>query len=76
MCSVTLKSAAWNVASSIGMRHWWRRLPDLDYSTAEASARIASLPMEIRGYGPVKKAAVENVKARIADLKSILHTAG
>jgi indolepyruvate ferredoxin oxidoreductase len=57
-----------------GLIDWYETLvaellPDLDGNTAEASARIASLPMEIRGYGPVKEAAVENVKARIAAVK-------
>jgi indolepyruvate ferredoxin oxidoreductase len=57
-----------------GLIDWYEALvaellPDLDGNTAEASARIASLPMEIRGYGPVKEAAVENVKARIASVK-------
>jgi indolepyruvate ferredoxin oxidoreductase len=64
-----------------GLIDWYETLvaellPDLDDNTAEASARIASLPMEIRGYGPVKEAAVENVKARIADVRSIRQIAG
>jgi len=57
-----------------GLIDWYETLvaellPDLDGNTAEASARIGGLPMEIRAYGPVKEAAVENVKARIADVK-------
>jgi indolepyruvate ferredoxin oxidoreductase len=31
---------------------------------------IAALPMEIRGYGPVKEAAVEKVKAKVASLRN------
>ena len=43
-------------------------LPLLDAGTVEPLAGIASLPMEIRGFGPVKAAAVERVKAKVAGL--------
>ncbi|WMT75008.1 indolepyruvate ferredoxin oxidoreductase family protein [Bradyrhizobium sp. Ash2021] len=45
-------------------------LPLLHAGTAGSLAEIASLPMEIRGYGPVKQAAVEKVKAKITNLRN------
>src|SRR5258707_4538342 len=40
-------------------------LPLLHAGTAGSLAEIASLPIEIRGYGAVKQAAVERVKAKV-----------
>jgi indolepyruvate ferredoxin oxidoreductase len=45
-------------------------LPLLHAGTVGSLTEIASLPMEIRGYGPVKEAAVEKVKAKVASLRS------
>jgi indolepyruvate ferredoxin oxidoreductase len=45
-------------------------LPLLHAGTAGSLAEIASLPMEIRGYGPVKQAAVEKVKAKVENLRN------
>jgi indolepyruvate ferredoxin oxidoreductase len=45
-------------------------LPLLNAGTAGSLAEIASLPMEIRGYGPVKQAAVEKVKAKVENLRN------
>ena len=41
----------------------------------DALAAIAALPMDIRGYGPVKDAAVERVKAAVEQKLSELSTA-
>jgi indolepyruvate ferredoxin oxidoreductase len=49
-------------------------LPQLRGETIEALVKIASLPMEIRGYGPVKKIAARDVKSTIAGLKNDLRT--
>lgn len=45
-------------------------LPRLSHETLEPLVQIASLPMEIRGYGPVKDAAMEEVKAKIERLRN------
>jgi indolepyruvate ferredoxin oxidoreductase len=45
-------------------------LPLLHAGTAGSLAEIASLPMEIRGYGPVKQAAAEKVKAKVENLRN------
>lgn len=45
-------------------------LPLLHAGTVGSLAEIASLPMEIRGYGPVKQAAVEKVKAKVTSLRN------
>jgi indolepyruvate ferredoxin oxidoreductase len=45
-------------------------LPLLHPGTVVPLAEIASLPMDIRGYGPVKEAAVESVKAKIKNLRN------
>jgi indolepyruvate ferredoxin oxidoreductase len=45
-------------------------LPLLHAGTAGSLAEIASLPMEIRGYGPVKQGAVEKVRAKITNLRN------
>jgi indolepyruvate ferredoxin oxidoreductase len=52
-------------------------LPHLDAQTIEPLVRIASLPMRIRGYGPVKETAAREVKTQIARLQGELRiTAG
>ncbi|HZQ35720.1 MAG TPA: DUF6537 domain-containing protein, partial [Dehalococcoidia bacterium] len=43
-------------------------LPRLGVEDSEELARIAAAPMEIRGFGPVKDAAVGAVKAKVAAL--------
>jgi indolepyruvate ferredoxin oxidoreductase len=43
-------------------------LPQLNAGTADTMVKIAALPMEIRGYGPVKETAVRDVKASVARL--------
>jgi indolepyruvate ferredoxin oxidoreductase len=48
-------------------------LPQLRADTIGSLAKIAALPMEIRGYGPVKEIAVREVKATIARLEDDLH---
>jgi indolepyruvate ferredoxin oxidoreductase len=45
-------------------------LPLLHAGTVGPLAEIAALPMEIRGYGPVKEAAVEKVQAKVSDLRA------
>lgn len=45
-------------------------LPLLHAGTVGPLAEIASLPLEIRGYGPVKQAAVESVKAKVKNLRN------
>jgi indolepyruvate ferredoxin oxidoreductase len=47
-------------------------LPLLHAGTVAPLAEIAALPMEIRGYGPVKEAAVENVTAKVLSLRAAL----
>jgi len=47
-------------------------LPRLHAGTAGPLAEIAALPMEIRGYGPVKDAAVEQVQAKVGNLRAAL----
>jgi indolepyruvate ferredoxin oxidoreductase len=47
-------------------------LPQLGAETIESLVRIASLPTEIRGYGPVKNSATRDVRARIDELRSKL----
>jgi len=42
------------------------RLPALDKNNVEQTTALASAYMEIRGYGPVKEAAAETVRDRIA----------
>jgi indolepyruvate ferredoxin oxidoreductase len=44
-------------------------LPQLSRETIGPSVGIASLPLQIRGYGPVKDAAVTEVMAKIAEFK-------
>jgi len=46
------------------------QLPLLHAGTVSRLAEIASLPMDIRGYGPVKEAAVEKVKAKVENLRN------
>jgi indolepyruvate ferredoxin oxidoreductase len=45
-------------------------LPLLHAGTVGPLAEIAALPMEIRGYGPVKEAAVEKVQAKVLSLRA------
>jgi len=45
-------------------------LPRLHAGTVGSFAEIAALPMDIRGYGPVKQAAVEKVKATVESLRN------
>ena len=50
---------------------WYRGVVEallarLDAADVTALAAIAAMPMEIRGYGPVKAAAVAAVKGRVA----------
>jgi indolepyruvate ferredoxin oxidoreductase len=57
-----------------GLIDWYQKLvaelvPRLCADNAEQFTRIASLPMQIRGYGPVKHAAVEQVKIEVDNLK-------
>ncbi len=47
-------------------------LPRLHAGTVGPLAEIAALPMEIRGYGPVKDAAVEQVQAKVGNLRAAL----
>ncbi len=47
-------------------------LPHLHAETVGSLVEIASLPMEIRGYGPVKEAAIEKVQAKVADLRAAM----
>jgi indolepyruvate ferredoxin oxidoreductase len=44
-------------------------LPLLRADTLDTLVKIASLPMEIRGYGPVKEAAMHTVQSRIEAMK-------
>lgn len=58
-----------------GLIDWYEALvsellPRLAAETIDASAKIAGLPMEIRGYGPVKETAAKDVKAEIARLRN------
>jgi indolepyruvate ferredoxin oxidoreductase len=46
--------------------------PLLDAKTVATMIEIASLPMDIRGYGPVKDAAVEKVMTRLDSLRARL----
>ena len=46
------------------------QLPLLHAGTVSQLTEIAALPMDIRGYGPVKEAAVEKVKAKIESLRN------
>jgi indolepyruvate ferredoxin oxidoreductase len=50
-------------------------LPHLGPATVDAVVKIAALPMEIRGYGPVKEAAADKVKTEIARLRGELEIA-
>jgi indolepyruvate ferredoxin oxidoreductase len=45
-------------------------LPLLHAGTVGPLVEIASLPMEIRGYGPVKETAVEKVMAKVGSLRT------
>jgi indolepyruvate ferredoxin oxidoreductase len=49
-------------------------LPLLHAETVGPLAEIAALPMEIRGYGPVKEAAVEKVTAKVSSLRAALQS--
>jgi indolepyruvate ferredoxin oxidoreductase len=46
--------------------------PRLHAETIETLVEIASLPMDIRGYGPVKDAAVETVMTKLESLRTRL----
>jgi indolepyruvate ferredoxin oxidoreductase len=46
------------------------QLPLLHAGTVGRFAEMAALPMEIRGYGPVKEAAVDKVKAKVENLRN------
>jgi indolepyruvate ferredoxin oxidoreductase len=48
-------------------------LPQLRADTLAPLVKIAALPMEIRGYGPVKEIAAREVKTTIDRLKNDLH---
>ncbi len=53
-----------------GLIGWYENLvaellPRLGADNIERLAEIAALPMQIRGYGPVKEAAVERVKREV-----------
>jgi indolepyruvate ferredoxin oxidoreductase len=57
-----------------GLIAWYDKLvaellPLLRADTLDALVKVASLPMEIRGYGPVKEAAVRTVQSRIEAIK-------
>jgi hypothetical protein len=43
-------------------------LPIMTANNSGPLAKLASLPMDIRGYGPVKEAAAKHVKAQAAEL--------
>ena len=47
-------------------------LPRLGPESLDQLAKLASLPMDIRGYGPVKASAVESVKSKIDAMKGRL----
>jgi indolepyruvate ferredoxin oxidoreductase len=51
-------------------------LPQLGETTIQPLVKIASLPTEIRGYGPVKNSAARDVRARIDGLRSKLNIGG
>jgi indolepyruvate ferredoxin oxidoreductase len=58
-----------------GLIDWYEKLiaeflPRLCADNIEQVARIASLPMQIRGYGPVKEAAAEQVKVQVGNLRN------
>ena len=58
-----------------GLIDWYEELiaellPRLCADNIEQVARIASLPMQIRGYGPVKEAAAEQVKVQVGNLRN------
>jgi len=57
---------------------WYERIIDellQNFSAGDPAGRlaIAAAPMDIRGYGPVKDAAVHEVKARVEHLLANLH---
>jgi indolepyruvate ferredoxin oxidoreductase len=47
-------------------------MPHLRADTIPRLVEIAALPMEIRGYGPVKNAAVEKVQAKAGNLRAAM----
>jgi indolepyruvate ferredoxin oxidoreductase len=56
---------------------WYRALieellPEFDAARQERIVAMAALPMDIRGFGPVKDAAVADVKTRLAALRDEL----
>lgn len=60
-----------------GLIDWYENLlaellPGLRAETVDSLAKVALLPMDIRGYGHVKDIAVKNVRAKVADVRSIL----
>jgi indolepyruvate ferredoxin oxidoreductase len=62
-----------------GLIGWYETLimelvPQLHTDTIELLVKIASLPTEIRGYGPVKEIAAREVKNTIAGLRNDLQT--
>jgi indolepyruvate ferredoxin oxidoreductase len=50
-------------------------LPRLGAETIETSVKVASLPIQIRGYGPVKETAAKEVRTEIARLRGELQMA-
>ena len=60
-----------------GLIDWYENLlaellPSLRAETVESLAKIALLPMDIRGYGHVKDIAVKNVRAKVTGVLSTL----
>lgn len=60
-----------------GLIDWYEQLldqllPRLAPDTGDKLAKVAALPMEIRGFGPVKDAAVHTVKAKVSALTADL----
>jgi indolepyruvate ferredoxin oxidoreductase len=60
-----------------GLIAWYQALvtellPRLQADTVDRLVEIAALPMEVRGYGPVKQAAVEKVQARVVSLRAAM----
>lgn len=62
--------------TELSLIKWYRSLilellPSLDIETAANHVKIASLPMEIRGYGPVKETSIQKVTTEIAKLNVV-----
>ena len=51
-------------------------LPKLDENTREAVIALAELPLQIRGFGPVKQAAEAKAAKRREELLSVIRAGG